>query len=314
MNVGMKTVSVFVLALSVCAACSKSGDSNSNATAPAALSPPAPALRLPPSDAQEYRTDHYAIFSTAPPKQTVQVAAAVESLYRAYGHFFALVETPATEERLKLILYRDKQQFSRYNTSMPWAEAFYRKPYCHAYFAQNTGNPYHWMLHEATHQLNTERAGFAQAKWINEGLATYFGTSRLENHRLYPGRIDPETYPIWWLDRLPLSGSLQRDLKEKRLIELRKVIDGTGPAIGGSYLNVYYIEYWSLSHFLFHYQDGKYAQAYRKLMRGRGTLAEFEAAFGPVERIQQEWYDYLRDKQAELALAAEPVEYAPVKH
>jgi hypothetical protein len=303
MPTARKILSILALAASLCTAC---GERQPPPPAPVpARAAPAP-VRIP-SGAQEFQTDHYAIFSTAAARRTVQVAAAVEALHRAYERFFDLPAAAADAPRLKLILYRDKHEFSQYNTSMPWAEAFYRKPYCHAYYADGGGNPYHWMLHEATHQLNAERAGMATAKWINEGLATYFGTSRLENNRLSPGRIDPDTYPIWWVDDLQLSGSLQRDLDEGRLIELRKLIDGTGPDIGGRYLNTYYIEYWSLSHFLFHYQDGKYASAYRGLIRGNGSLKEFEAALGPVEGVQQQWYDYLLERQAELALQEQAV-------
>ncbi|MGH8081722.1 MAG: hypothetical protein ACREP7_14195 [Lysobacter sp.] len=304
-----------LLALAVCSACGPR-----EPAAPAAAKAPAPAaaapatVRIPPG-AQEFRTDHYAIFSTAPARQTVQVATAVEALYRAYDRFFELPVAPADAERLKLILYRNKTQFSDYNTSMPWAEAFYRKPYCHAYYAVDTDNPYHWMLHEATHQLNAERiAGtpVAKAKWINEGLATYFGSSRLDNAQLLPGRIDPQAYPIWRLDNLPLSGSLQRDLGAGQLIALRKVIDGSGPPIGGRYLNTYYIEYWSLSHFLFHYRDGQYAQAYRRLIRGDGSLREFEAAIGPIEQVQEQWYDHLVTLQAQLRMGDQAVPATPI--
>ncbi|MGO1073309.1 DUF1570 domain-containing protein [Lysobacter sp. CA199] len=309
----LKLASILGLTLAACAACGERQAAPPKASVRAPVRAPAAPVRLP-TGAQEHRSEHYAIFSTATPERTAQVAAAVESLYRAYAGFFRWTDGAPPQDRLKLILYRDRAQFSQYNTSMPWAEAYYRKPYCHAYYADRGENPYHWMLHEATHQLNAERAGMAAPRWINEGLATYFGTSVLENGVLHPGRIDPQTYPIWWLDDLALSGSLQNDLQSKRLIELRKVIDGSGPAIGGGYLNVYYLQFWSLTHFLFHGQDGKYAGAYRKLMRGRGTVEEFEATIGPIARIQQEWYDYLLEKQAEQALAAEPVQHAPVQH
>lgn len=97
------------------------------------------------------------------------------------------------------------------------------------------------------------------------------------------------------------SGSLERDLASGRLIALRPLIDGSGPPIGGRYLNLYYLQYWSLSHFLFHHDGGKHAAAYRRLLRGRGTLAEFERELGPVETIQAQWYAYLLEKRAEVA-------------
>lgn len=312
MSQAMKAWPILTLALGLCAACDRPAPPAQPAQVAAAAARPAQAL--PPPGAQEYQTDHYAIFSTASAQQTLQVATAVEALHRAYAGFFQWPAATAPQPpRMRLILYRDKSEFSRYNTSMPWAEAYYRKPYCHAYYAHDGDNPYHWMLHEATHQLNAERGGIARAKWIDEGLATYFGTSELRDNRLRPGRIDPDTYPIWWLDDLRLSGSVQRDIEQGRLIALRRIIDGSGPPIGGRYLNTYYLQYWSLSHFLFHYQDGRYARGYRELIRGDGSLARFEAAIGPVERIQQQWYDYLLEKQADLALGERSVDFVAVK-
>lgn len=282
------------------AGCAKTGEAPA-AAQPSASPRPAAATRNPiPAHAKAYRTDHYAISSTATPERTRAVGEAVESLHRAYSEFFRLPAATGEHPALKLILYRDRHEFSAYNTSLPWAEAYYRRPYCHAYYAGGKANPYHWMLHEATHQLNAEVAGIAEAKWMNEGLASYFGASRLRDGVLAAGSIDRGAYPIWWIADLPLSGNLPQDLRTGALIPLRDLIAGTGPAISGRYLNVYYIEYWSLSHFLFHYQGGRYARGYRRLLRGDGSLAAFEAQIGPIDRVQAEWYGYLLEKKAEL--------------
>lgn len=285
------------LVLAACVACGKDPERKKVSATPAAK----PAARvIVPAHAKPFETGHYAISSTAAEPATQAVAAAAESLYRAYHDFFQLPADATREHKLKLILYRDRQEFSAYNTSMPWAEAYYRTPYCHAYYTDGVANPYHWMLHEATHQLNAEVAGIAKAKWMNEGLASYFGASSLRDGVLTPGRIDADAYPIWWVADMPLSGVLQHDLERGALIPLRDLIANTGPPISGRYLNVYYIEYWSLSHFLFHYERGKYARGYRQLLRGDGSVAAFEAAIGPLDRVQAEWYGYLLEKKAEL--------------
>ena len=246
-------------------------------------------------------TEHYAIATTATPEQTRAIGAAVESLHRAYSAFFAkALAGEGAPGRLQLRLYRDRSEFVAHNRSFPWAEAYYRAPICHAYYSGGGQNPYHWMLHEATHQLNHEVAGFENRRWMNEGLATYFGASRIENGVLHPGSIDSTAYPIWWLTRIPLSGDLGRDIEQRRWIPLRDLLADTGPAIG-RHLNLYYVEYWSLSHFLFHYRDGQYAQGYRAVIREGGSVEAFERRIGPIDRVQEQWYGYLRDKQAEAA-------------
>lgn len=245
-------------------------------------------------------TRHYSISSTATPSQTALVGNAAESLYDAYADFFSdAIEFQPDQSRLKLVLYKDQQEFKANNRSSPWAEAYYLAPNCHAYYADGGANPYHWMVHEATHQLNREVARFEKTRWIDEGLATYFATSRIDGRKLLPGSIDASTYPIWWLSSLALSGDIENDVREGRIIPLRALISGTGPNIG-QHVNLYYIEFWSLSHFLFHYQDGKYADRYRELIAQGGSLENFERLLGPVDQLQVEWYGYLQQKIAEV--------------
>jgi len=275
---------------------------------------PAPAAR-PASDAnpawmaaaRRHRTEHYLIATTATPEQAAEVGTAVERLHRAYGrHFADLFAANPARPPLSLVLYRNRGEFVANNRSHAWAEAYYRPPHCYAYYAGEGPNPYHWMLHEATHQLNREVAGWTRLpKWINEGVASYFGASRIEGEALVPGSVDPNAYPIWWLTDTPFSGNLQRDLEQGRVIGLRQLMTDTGPDIG-VHLNLYYIEYWSLTHFLFHGQGGRYADGYRRLIAGGGDLAEFERSIGPLERIEREWYSYLQWLQAEQAIAENP--------
>ncbi len=60
--------------------------------------------------------------------------------------------------KLKMKLFKDREEFRRCNRSCGWAEAFYRTPYCYQYYGADEAHPYHWMMHEATHQLNAEAA------------------------------------------------------------------------------------------------------------------------------------------------------------
>jgi len=191
------------------------------------------------------------------------------------------------------VLYKDQAEFKAHNRSSSWAEAYYLPPRSHAYYGEGD-NPIHWMTHEATHQLNREVAHFRKTKWIDEGLADYFGSSWIADGTLTPGSIDPATYPIWWLPQLSLTGNLQDDIATGKVIPLHAIVSGKGGPDINRNVNLYYIEYWSLTHFLFHYQEGKYAAQYRQLIATDGTLENFERLIGPVDRIQTEWYIYLR--------------------
>lgn len=283
------------------------------ASSPMASTTPASSSTQPPLplDAKIIETAHYTIHSSATDEQTAQVAASVEALHAAYAAFFA--DMPNMETRpgkLQLVLYKNQAEFKAHNRSSPWAEAYYLPPRCHAYYADGD-NPVHWMLHEATHQLNREVARFKKIKWIDEGLAAYFGSSWLASGTLTPGKIDQGAYPIWWLPKLELSGDLQEDLRSGTLIPLRAIVSGRGGPDINRNVNLYYIEYWSLSHFLLHYQNGKYAQQYRQLIGTDGTLQDFERFIGPIDHIQDEWYTYLRTVAS--ATVESEVQFVPVK-
>src|SRR5881628_2326600 len=102
-------------------------------------------------------TPHHRISSTATKKQTEETARALDLLYGAYSNRCGTV-TGFQSEHSKLLvkLFKDRTEFRRINPGLGWAEAFYREPYCRAYYSREENNPYHWMLHEAVHQLNNE--------------------------------------------------------------------------------------------------------------------------------------------------------------
>ncbi|WP_036170445.1 hypothetical protein [Noviluteimonas dokdonensis] len=256
---------------------------------------------------KETHTAHYLIVSDAPQDQVALTGAAVEHLHAAWAQVFP--DMPRTHPSLRLVLYRSRAEFKANNRGVPWAEAIYRTPECHAYVADGE-NRVHWMVHEAAHQLAREVMGFERVRWIDEGLAGYFGASRIDATGLHPGTLDPNTYPLWWLAQFHWSGNLERDLREGRLIPLRALIEDTGPPIAG-YVNLYYIEYWSLTHFLLHGENGKYAAGYKRLLANGATLADFEREIGPTWQIQVAWYAWMREQRARLlAESAEGVDGA----
>lgn len=201
---------------------------------------------------------------------------------------------PEPPRRSRIRLYGDRAEFLANSRSRAWAEAYYADGVCHAYLDPTKPNPYHWLLHEAVHQLNREYAGIARERWINEGLATYFGSSRYADGRLSIGEPDLDAYPLWWLDRWELAGDWSTDVQGRRVIPLRTLITGQGEPSLDSAVNAYYLGWWSLTHFLLTHDDGRYAAGYRHLIEHGGSLEEFERLIGPVERVEAEWYAHFQ--------------------
>ena len=147
----------------------------------------------------------------------------------------------------------------------------------------------HSLLHLNLHWLPT---------WLDEGLADYFATSRLANDKLDVGNIDLNTYPVWWIDNLATSSNLTENIKNGSVIPLRAIItDHGGPSMDQQF-NLYYLHWWTLTHFLF--ESEKYHARAVQLAQEGGGLEDFETLIGPVDQIQIEWHDYVRQMKAGL--------------
>ncbi|PWU20137.1 MAG: hypothetical protein C5B50_04780 [Verrucomicrobia bacterium] len=239
-------------------------------------------------------TPHHIVFSSATRQQTEQTIHALDLLYSAYSNRLgSLPRFERSHQKLEVKLFKDRAEFRWVNPNLGWAEAFYREPYCQAYFSSEETNPYHWMLHESVHQLNHEVAHLRLEKWLEEGLADYFATSCLESNTLAVGRIDVNTYPVWWMPELATTPDLSENIHNGSVIPLRAIIANRGGPSINSHFNLYYLHWWSLTHFIF--ETPRYrAHALELLQRG-GGLEAFEQTIGPLEQVQMEWHAYVRE-------------------
>lgn len=249
---------------------------------------------------------HHIVYSTAAREQTDHALHALELLYHAYtNRFGGLPQLQRAHAKLQMKLFKDRAEFHRINPDIGWGEAFYRRPFCRAYFSVGENNPYHWMLHESVHQLNEEVAHFKLEKWLDEGLATYFAASRLSVTNLTVGRVDLDAYPVWWLDEIATNADLGENLRNGSVIPLRSILTNHGGPGLNSHFNLYYLHWWTLTHFLFESEPYR-ERAVALAESGRG-LAAFEKIIGPVEQVQAEWHAYVRRLKA--ALSGKDVSY-----
>jgi hypothetical protein len=242
------------------------------------------------------RVEHYLIRSSATAAQTREIGKVMEALHEAYATLFA--EFPPVRQphaALQLNLFRNRAEFRRCNPGVGAAEAVYRRPFCCAYYSVVEANPYHWMLQQAVRQLNQEVTQLKAPQWIDQGLAEYLSTSRIQKGLLRPGELDPNTYPVWWLDEMELSGDLARDIANNEIIPLQVILSGRGGPDQKRQFNLYHLHWWSLCHFLLHYDGARYRPGFFKLIRDGGSLESFEKDIGPIDRVQTEWYRYLQD-------------------
>jgi len=245
------------------------------------------------------RTARYAIESTATQEQTDSTARSLGLLHTAYSNRFCAVGGFRRDHPpLRVRLFKDRDEFRWVNPGLGWAEAYYRPPICRAYFPQKEKSPYHWMLHEAVHQLNHEVAGFELAKWLEEGVSEYFSTSQLHTNELALGCVDPNTYPVWWLEELATAETLEENLTNGSVIPLRAIITNRGGPSMNRHFNLYYLHWWTLTHFIF--ESPRHRDQALTLMERGGGLTAFEELIGPVDEVQAQWHDYVRRMKAAI--------------
>lgn len=148
-------------------------------------------------------------------------------------------------------------------------------------------------------QEDAEVAHFRMAQWLEEGLAEYFSTSRFLKGQLVLGTVDPNTYPVWWIDDLATTPDLTANLNNGSVIPLRAIVTGHGGPSMNRHFNLYYLHWWSLTHCLF--ETARHRPAVTALLEQGGGLETFEKRIGPVDTVQAEWHDYVRHLKAVLA-------------
>lgn len=92
------------------------------------------------------------------------------------------------------------------------------------------------------------------------------------------------------------SPHLAENLRNGSVIPLLAIITNRGGPSLNRRVNLYYLHWWTLAHFIF--EDSQYGQRAGFLVRQGGGLESFEATIGPVEKVQVEWHDYVRRLKA----------------
>ncbi|NLH42971.1 MAG: hypothetical protein GX448_14115 [Planctomycetes bacterium] len=262
-----------------------------------------------------FETEHYLIESSATPEQTREIGLAAEIVYDAYAELMAQLDHAARPHpKLKMRLFKDRDEFRRCNRAVGWAEAYYSRPCCYQYYSADEVHPYHWMMHEATHQLNAEVACLVLPQWLDEGLACYLSTSRIVGDRLHLGEVDTNTYPVWWLDSFGFSGDLALDKAAGRVIPLRAILSGDGGPDLNKHFNLYYLHWWSLAHFLMQCDNGACRTGLGRLLVEGATMETFEKHIGPIEDVEARWYAHLLELCKDLAgRSTPPVRLTPAE-
>lgn len=97
---------------------------------------------------------------------------------------------------------------------------------------------------------------------------------------------------MWWIEELATSPDLAENIKNGSVIPLRSIVTNRGGPSMSSHFNLYYLHWWTLTHFIF--ESPQYRERAQALVQRGGGLDAFEQIIGPVDKVQNEWHAYIR--------------------
>ena len=235
-------------------------------------------------------SEHFVAESNRSEEETREVLERAEELRRVYLDTFQIDEAELPDTNHQLRIYGSRKEFKRTNPTSPWAEAYYSCPKSHFYIDEQGEDGFDSMLHEVTHQLAHEIAYLKYLpEWINEGVACTFASCEFVDGEIQLDAVKPTSYPAMWLGHFHYSGDLLQDLDDGKLISVEAIVRGEFPISKSQHVNLYYIQYWSLAHYLWSEFPDQFIEYYNR----SAPIDEFESTFGTFEEVQTGWYRHL---------------------
>ena len=277
-----------------------------------------------------YSTAHYMIFYDTSRAYAQWCGALFERLYAAFRNAWSRqgFEMVEPEFRLVAIVFSDKASYVKYSKKelgnaadsifgyynmesnrmimYDLAGVAVNRPgrsgglsYINQFLASpNAPGAVSTIVHEATHQI-AFNSGLHQRlsdcpKWFSEGIAMYCETPDLERGKGWAGiGVINQTRLAQYRQYLQQrsADSLKTLISsDDRLVDVKQAVDA-------------YAESWALTYYLIHKHSKQYV-AYLKILSRKQPLvydekalrlAEFEKQFGPVEKLDADFLNYMQN-------------------
>jgi hypothetical protein len=213
----------------------------------------------------------------------------MECFYNEAKKIFKVAKNPGT--KLKVYIFRDRAEYNANGGSSASAGLYMHGEQILALYQPGIGgfNTTTILLHEGTHQFVDIVCTAPNIPiWINEGLATYYESSKFEGSSLKTNIINRgRLYTI------------QQLINKKDVPRLEDIIN-----IRQANFTIYeYAQSWSLVYFFMNYKSGQYAdelEAYFEALKKKGFENRpqhkqlFENTFKiQFEVLERQWEDYI---------------------
>ncbi len=275
---------------------------------------------LPWEKARKMETEHFIVKTNLSNDALNDICFLLEVAYLKWHDFFGF---PDPKQKLRVALCKNKAEFGEIhrkligiNSPLTSSGVFIprrdpanksRKDWLVAYYNPRGG--VRIVMHEGTHYAvalvgRAARLTFENPpKWLDEGLATYFESSWVDDSKLVTNVVNHARLSV-----------VKRSLDQGNYIKLKR------------FINLAYIEYssysyyaqgWSLVYFLINGQEGKYKPGFKKYIdawkkkkiivkahRTKGSwvpnpnnhVKVFEKCMGvPIDQLEEEWQTAIKN-------------------
>ncbi|MBI3273069.1 MAG: DUF1570 domain-containing protein [Planctomycetes bacterium] len=228
-----------------------------------------------------------------------------DAFYKMYAEKFELKDMK--EAVVVIFVFEDRDAYMKYGQTIgipPYAGGHYEQGGKKRLMIYNDcPDPYETIFHEGMHQL-VDFATMSKGKkdrnmfWFTEGVATYF-----ENFKRDP----KEGFILGEVSTTKYLPAIKAALRHKKFVPLDKLVQREYPEVVGEAMKdptqqkigIYYAESWSLTHFFYKHENGKYKakfeEYFKKEVYGQGGEATFKEIFGDPAALQDEWIKYVED-------------------
>jgi len=254
-------------------------------------------------NAYHEETRHFVFNYNVPPEVAKGYIDMLEGFYKSFGkQLHARLGPGVKRKKMEINIFRDKENFDQVG-GVPQAAGFWNFVEERLLFYHDRNDPEyvrHVLLHEFTHLLtHLLKPKFCHPIWCNEGIAEYFGASKVEKGKLVFGGIQE--------GRLVSMKRWREEGNDYTIEELMRTPPGAFGAIEYGWA-------WSFVHFMM--QNRKYKAKFMKyyvdlaraggIKRERGSyyyptvspsedIKHFKKVFGikNFKKLDKEWHDYI---------------------
>lgn len=237
-----------------------------------------------------YESRAYIIYTNLPREEAAEYGSHMDLIFQEYTKRFAILRG-ADRGKQNLYLLRSREDYIQALVDLGVGRSiaassggmFFYNPVGNGLATWTQGlsrdRVFATLQHEGFHQFASSKLGQQLPRWLNEGLAEYFGSAIIIKGKVRLGVVDEARVE-------KIRGYLKRDaaIPFDSLMNITAEQWGANMTSGSDWGSLQYDQSWSIVHFLVHGDKGRYQKAFEHYLvlisKGRTHRDAFGDAFG----------------------------------